>query len=118
MKRFKYAYEGFCAILKKDQNFLLHILVAVIIIILGFVLNIDRIDWILIIVAIGLVLSFEAINTSIEFVVDLITTDYHEYAKYAKDIAAFSVVIVSFVSICIGLIVFIPYILEIFKGGM
>ena len=35
-----------------------------------FVLNIDRIDWILIIVAIGLVLSFEAINTSIEFVVD------------------------------------------------
>ena len=47
-------------------------------------LNIDRIDWILIIVAIGLVLSFEAINTSIEFVVDLITTDYHEYAKYAK----------------------------------
>ncbi|MFG6257552.1 diacylglycerol kinase, partial [Staphylococcus epidermidis] len=23
MKRFKYAYEGFCAILKKDQNFLL-----------------------------------------------------------------------------------------------
>lgn len=80
--------------------------------------NIDRIDWILIIVAIGLVLSFEAINTSIEFVVDLITTDYHEYAKYAKDIAAFSVVIVSIVSICIGLIVFLPYILEIFKGGM
>lgn len=77
-------------------------------------LNIDRIDWILIIVAIGLVLSFEAINTSIEFVVDLITTDYHEYAKYAKDIAAFSVVIVSIVSICIGLIV-LPYILEIFK---
>ena len=100
MKRFKYAYEGFCAILKKDQNFLLHILAAIIIIILG------------------LVLSFEAINTSIEFVVDLITTDYHEYAKYAKDIAAFSVVIVSIVSICIGLIVFLPYILEIFKGGM
>ena len=103
MKRFKYAYEGFRAILK-DQNFLFHIL-AVIVIILGIVLNIDRIDWILIIVAIGLVLSFEAINTSIEFVVDLITTDYHEYAKYAKDIAAFSVVIVSIVSICIGLIV-------------
>ena len=36
------------------------------------VLNIDRIDWILIIVAMGLVLSFEAINTSIEFVVDLL----------------------------------------------
>ena len=118
MRRFKYAYDGFTAILKKDQNFLFHILASIIVIILGIVLNIDRIDWILIIVAIGLVLSFEAINTSIEFVVDLITTDYHEYAKYAKDIAAFSVVIVSIVSICIGLIVFIPYILEIFKGGM
>ena len=55
--------------------------------------------------SIALVLSLEAINTSIEFVVDLVTTDYHEYAKHAKDIAAFSVVIVSVLALCIGLIV-------------
>ena len=104
MKRFKYAYEGFRAILKRPK-FLIPHFSGCNSYHIRIVLNIDRIDWILIIVAIGLVLSFEAINTSIEFVVDLITTDYHEYAKYAKDIAAFSVVIVSIVSICIGLIV-------------
>ena len=61
-----------------------------------------------------LVLSLEAINTSIEFVVDLVTTEYHEYAKHAKDIAAFSVVIVSVLAMCIGLIVFVPHILSLF----
>ncbi|CUT94999.1 undecaprenol kinase (fragment) [Staphylococcus capitis] len=62
-------------------------------------------------------MSLEAINTSIEFVVDLVTTDYHEYAKHAKDIAAFSVVIVSVLALCIGLIVFVPHILSLFLGG-
>ena len=49
--------------------------------------------------------------------VDLVTTDYHEYAKHAKDIAAFSVVIVSVLALCIGLIVFVPHILSLFLGG-
>lgn len=114
MRRFKYAYDGFNAILKKDQNFLLHILAGFITIIMGFIFNLNKYEWMFILLAIGLVLSLEAVNTSIEFVVDLVTTDYHVYAKHAKDIAAFSVVIVSVISLCIGLIVFVPHILELF----
>ena len=66
---------------------------------MGFIFHINRSEWMFILFSIALVLSLEAINTSIEFVVDLVTTDYHEYAKHAKDIAAFSVVIVSVFSI-------------------
>lgn len=117
MRRFKYAYDGFTAILKKDQNFLLHILAGIIAIIMGFIFHINRYEWMFILFSIALVLSLEAINTSIEFVVDLVTTDYHEYAKHAKDIAAFSVVIVSVLALCIGLIVFVPHILSLFLGG-
>ncbi|WP_367120603.1 diacylglycerol kinase family protein [Staphylococcus capitis] len=117
MRRFKYAYDGFTAILKKDQNFLLHILAGIIAIIMGFIFHINRSEWMFILFSIALVLSLEAINTSIEFVVDLVTTDYHEYAKHAKDIAAFSVVIVSVLALCVGLIVFVPHILSLFLGG-
>ena len=51
---------------------------------MGFIFHINRSEWMFVLLAIALVLSLEAINTSIEFVVDLVTTEYHEYAKHAK----------------------------------
>lgn len=109
-KRFKFAYNGFKALLVKDHNFLLHLIIAILVILLGFIFNINRYEWISILLAIFLVLTTEAINTAIEFTIDLITLDYHEYAKYAKDIAAFSVTLTSILAVIIGLIVFIPHI--------
>ena len=53
-----------------------------------------------------LVLTLEAVNTAIECVVDLVTMDYHELAKQAKDIAAFSVMLVSIFALITGLVVF------------
>lgn len=63
-----------------------------------------------ILLAIFLVLTLEAVNTAIECVVDLVTMEYHELAKQAKDIAAFSVLLVSILALIIGLIIFIPHI--------
>ena len=56
-----------------------------------------------------LVLTLEAVNTAIECVVDLVTMDYHELAKQAKDIA-FSVMLVSIFALITGLVVFLPHI--------
>jgi undecaprenol kinase len=56
------------------------------------------------------------VNTAIERCVDLITKDYKELAKLAKDIAAGSVLIMSLFSIIIGIIIFLPKILEILGG--
>ena len=53
-------------------------------IVFGLVLNINRIEWIFILIAIALVLTVEALNTAIEYVVDLVTVEYHDLAKYAK----------------------------------
>ena len=61
---------------------------------------------VLIIIAIGFVLTFEAMNTALEYVVDLITDEYHELAKKAKDTAAASVMLASLIALVIGLIVF------------
>ena len=47
----------------------------------------SAIEWLFILLAIFLVLTLEAVNTAIECVVDLVTMDYHELAKQAKDIA-------------------------------
>ncbi len=53
-------------------------------IVFGLVLNINRIEWIFILIAIALVLTVEALNTAIEYVVDLVTVEYHDLAKYSK----------------------------------
>lgn len=57
---------------------------------------------------IGLVISLELINTAIERVVDLVTSEYHPLAKEAKDIAAGAVFVAAILSIVIGGIIFIP----------
>ena len=100
-------------LIKKDHKFLLHLLLALIVIIAGFAFKINEVEWLFIIISIGLVLAFEAINTAVEYVVDLCTKEYNILAKYAKDIAAFSVLIVSVMSLIIGLIIFIPYLLAL-----
>ncbi|RTX87594.1 diacylglycerol kinase family protein [Staphylococcus pragensis] len=110
MNRFKYTFDGFKTLLIKDHNYLLHMIVALIVIVLGFVFHLNRFEWMFIILAIVLVLTLEAVNTAIECVVDLVTMDYHELAKQAKDIAAFSVMLVSIFALIIGLIIFIPHI--------
>ena len=69
----------------------------------------SAIEWLFILLAIFLVLTLEAVNTAIECV-DLVTMDYHELAKQAKDIAAFSVMLVSIFALITGLVVFLPHI--------
>ena len=86
-------------------------------IVFGLVLNINRIEWIFILIAIALVLTVEALNTAIEYVVDLVTVEYHDLAKYAKDIAGlFSVLIVSILAFIIGLIVFFTTFYSVILG--
>ena len=55
-----------------------------------------------------MVLALELVNTAIERTVDLVTKDYHDLAKAAKDVAAGAVLIMSMFSVIIGLIIFIP----------
>ncbi|MDT4091221.1 diacylglycerol kinase [Staphylococcus aureus] len=114
MKRFKYALDGLKILIQKDYKFLLHVFAMIVAIVFGLVLNINRIEWIFILIAIALVLTVEALNTAIEYVVDLVTVEYHDLAKYAKDIAAFSVLTVSILAFIIGLIVFLPHFIALF----
>ncbi|HLR19733.1 MAG TPA: diacylglycerol kinase family protein [Staphylococcus sp.] len=110
MKRFKYAFQGMLVLLRKDNKFLIHLLIGLATIIFGIICGINQIEWLFVIFAIGIVLAFETINTAVEYVVDLVTDDYHILAKKAKDIAAFSVVLASITALAIGIIVFLPYV--------
>lgn len=113
-KVFKFAFEGLSYCLKSQRNLKIHIIIAILVLILGIVLGIGTDGIVAILLCTGLVMSLELINTSIESVVDLVTQDWKELAKHAKDCAAGAVLIASIVSVIVGLIIFIPHILKLF----
>ena len=110
---FKYAFTGIISSIKKERNMKIHISIMTIVMLLGIILKIQKIEWIICIILFGLVISLEMINTSIEIVVDMVMPNKNENAKNAKDISAGAVLIVAITSLTIGLIIFIPKIYNI-----
>ncbi|MDA3881496.1 MAG: diacylglycerol kinase family protein [Prolixibacteraceae bacterium] len=106
---FKPAINGLIMFFKTERNALIHIIVAIAVVVAGFVFGITRTEWILVLLSIGLVLATEALNTSIEKLGDAITLEENLLIKKAKDIAAGAVLIASIIAAIIGLLIFCPY---------
>lgn len=99
-----------------EDNFKREIILAIISLIMAYILKVSTIEFIIIILVITLVLILEMINTAIETVVDLCTKEYHPLAKRAKDISAGAVLIVCIASLIIGIIIFVPKIINLLGG--
>lgn len=113
-RSFKYSVDGLIYALKYEQSITIHAIATVSVIILGLVFHIDRLEWVLVLLAIGIILGAELLNTAIEAVVDMVTLEIHPLAKIAKDTASGAVFVLSIVAAAIGLVVFIPYIIALF----
>ena len=110
---FGYAGRGIFSAVKSEQNFVIELTFAVMAIIMGFVLKISTTEFAIIAVTISLVLSLELVNTSIEYTVDMAMPEIHPLAKVAKDVSAGAVLMSAITSVIIGLIIFLPKILEL-----
>ncbi len=113
VQSFEHAGNGIRIFLKTTHNAWVHITAAVIVIWFGFIFNVTQTEWLFIILSMGFVLTAEAFNTALEFDIDLTSPEYHEYAKYTKDVAAGAVVIASITASIIGLIIFVPKFLTV-----
>lgn len=114
---FKYAFEGILQAYVGEQNLKIHTVIAILVIIFGFILKISYIEWLVCLVLIGLVLMAEFFNTSIEYLVDLASPEIHPLAKATKDTASAGVLMMAIISAIIGLIIFIPKLIS-FIGGL
>lgn len=108
---FKDAFAGLSWSFKTQPNFKIHLLLATIAIFLSWFLHITLVEFAVIIFTIVLGLTAEMINTSIESMTDLITTEYRESAKIAKDVAAGMMLTTAIGAILVALVIFIPHIL-------
>ncbi|CAM3811184.1 diacylglycerol kinase family protein [Mesobacillus zeae] len=105
---FGFALSGIVSAVRNERNMKIHLFISVMVVVLGAVLTLTRLEWLFILLAIGGMLAAEMMNTAVERTVDLCTKEIHPLAKQAKDIAAGAVLIYAIMCVMIGLIIFIP----------
>jgi len=111
---FYHAFNGLRLGFRQERNLKIQAFIAVCAITLAFLLKIDSSAWLALIFVIGLVLTVEFINTSIEYIVDLAANStYHKSAKAAKDTAAAGVLIASGCAAFTGVAIFLPRLINI-----
>jgi diacylglycerol kinase len=108
IQAFTHAFRGLQTFFAETFHAKVHLLAAIIVSILGFWLNLSMLEWVSILICITMVFVAEAINSAIEYTVDLKTDKQHPLAKKAKDVAAAAVLLAAIFSVIIAFIIFYP----------
>lgn len=110
---FGYAFEGIWTGVRGERNMKIHCLAVIAVTLAGTLFQITAMEWCICLLLFALVVSLELVNTAVEAVVDLVTEERKPLAKTAKDTAAGAVLFSAIVSVIIGSIIFVPYLLEL-----
>ena len=109
-----YSIQGLVYAFTNEQSLILYSVLSILAIICGFVLDISVNQWICLLLSLGVVLTIELINTAIEAVVDMVTLEYNELAKIAKDCGSAATCVASIIAFIIAMVIFIPKIILLF----
>jgi diacylglycerol kinase (ATP) len=109
VKSMGYAIAGIVSLIKTQPNAQLHCLALVIVVTAGWLTGVTNSEWLAIVVVIGMVLSFEALNSALEVLCDKVEPNDDPQIKVVKDIAAGGVLLASITAAIVGGLVFFPY---------
>lgn len=112
-KSFGYAFQGIFNTIRTERNIKIHCAAAILVTIFGIWLQISKTEWMICFILFGLILALELVDTAVEATVDLFTEERKPLAKKAKDAAAGAVLIVAIFAAVIGILIFIPKLLDV-----
>ena len=113
---FAYAFRGMWRLFRREHNAWIHLSFTVAVGAAGWWWRIDRLEWALVVFAIGSVLAAEAVNTAVETLADAVIPERHPLVGRAKDLAAAAVLIAAMSAVVVGLLVFGQRIVETVRG--
>ena len=108
LKSLGFAVKGAIKLITTEHSVMVQSSVGVLSIIAGFYFHIDRYEWIMQILAFGLVLGIESLNTAVEKMADFIHPEFHEKIGFIKDIAAGAVMFAATAAIAVLLLIYVP----------
>lgn len=116
LSSFRSAFGGWWYAIRTQRNAWIHSLATLLVFIFGIWLRIDRLEWILVFLAVGMVWLAECFNTALEAVVDLTSPELHPLAQAGKDVGAAAVLIAAITSTLVGMFIFGPALLDKLSG--
>lgn len=108
-KKFSDAFTG---LLKGTghRSILTQYILAAMAVCAGFVLHLSVLEWVAVIICIGLVITAEILNTCIEKLCDLYSTDYSNRIREIKDLAAGAVLAASLTAFITAMVILFSHI--------
>nr|WP_294938973.1 diacylglycerol kinase family protein [uncultured Flavobacterium sp.] len=111
LKSIGYAVKGAIKLITTEHSVMVQSSIAVLLVIAGIYYDISTTEWMFQVLAFGMVLSIEGLNTAVEKIADFVHPDYHERIGFIKDIAAGAVFFAAMSAIAIGMIIYVPRIM-------
>lgn len=111
LKSVKYALKGAWLLVRTESSIQIQAVIAGAVALAGFYFDISATEWALQLLAIGLVMGVEGVNTAIEKLADYVQPNHDPLIGRLKDISAGAVMIASILASIVGLIIYIPKII-------
>lgn len=107
-----HALDGILEMLKSQHNAWVHLLASVCVIGAGLVFGVSPVEWCFLILVMMAVWVAEALNTAFELLCDVASPEFHPLVKKSKDVAAGAVLLSAVGAAAVGLIIFLPHLLD------
>ncbi len=105
-KSFKYAFRGIVSAIKTQRNFRIHIVAMIYVTAFSFFYDLNITQYAVLILTFVIVVSLELVNTSLESVVDICSSQYSKLAEIAKDCSAGAVLVSAIGAVAVGILLF------------
>ena len=108
LRSITFALRGAWLLITTEHSIMVQVSIAIIMTVVGFIMQLSSIEWMFQLMAIGLVLVAESLNTGVEKLSDFIHPDYNDRIGFIKDISAGAATFAAIIAVIIGLIIYLP----------
>jgi diacylglycerol kinase len=108
---YKYAMRGIWLAFRYEPNMIIHLTATIAVLIVNYLLEISRTEWLITLILIGTVLMSEIFNTAIEKLADRVSKDHDPMIGHVKDLSAGAVLITGIAALVCAVVIYLPYLL-------
>ncbi|MDM8529742.1 diacylglycerol kinase family protein [Anaerolineales bacterium HSG25] len=116
LESFKYGFSGIWFTLTTQRNAQIHTIMGGLVVGVGFLVGLNRVEWAIITLTMGLVVTLETLNTALEVAMDHLAPEIHPQVKIVKDTAAGAVLLGAITAVIVGLLLLGPPLFDLIFG--